>query len=77
MDVREKIIEILSHYGDMMEGDFRDNGINSIEFVKVIVDLEEELNIEVDDGMLDVDKISSFDVLCEVIERLVEEKKVK
>lgn len=77
MDVREKIIEILSHYGDMMEGDFRDNGINSIEFIKIVVDLEEELNIEVDDGMLDVDKISSLDALCEVLERLVEEKKVK
>lgn len=77
MDVRKKIIEILSHYGDMMEGDFRDNGINSIEFIKIVVDLEEELNIEVDDGMLDVDKISSLDALCEVLERLVEEKKVK
>lgn len=77
MDVREKIIEILSHYGDMMEGDFRDNGINSIEFIKIVVDLEEELNVEVDDRMLDVDKISSLDTLCEVLERLVEEKKVK
>ncbi|MBP3325575.1 MAG: hypothetical protein J6L77_04040 [Coprococcus sp.] len=76
MDVREKLIEILSQYGDGFDGDFRDSGVNSIEFVKILVNLENEFNIEFDDEMLDIEKMPTLDALCEMLEKLIEEKDI-
>ena len=77
MDVREKLIEILSQYGDGYDGNFRDSGINSIEFVKILVNMEKEFDIEIDDEMLDIENLPTFDALCEMLEKLIEDKDVE
>lgn len=76
MDVREKLIEILSQYGDGYDGNFRDIGINSIEFVKILVNMENEFDIEIDDEMLDIEKVPTIDALCEMLEKLIEERNI-
>lgn len=76
MDVREKLIEILSQYGDEYDGNFRDIGINSIEFVKILVNMENEFDIEIDDEMLDIEKVPTIDTLCEMLEKLIEERNI-
>lgn len=76
MEARERLIQILSKYGDDFEGDFRDSGVNSIEFIKMLVNIEKEFEIEFDDEMLDIEKMSTLDKLCAVLEKMIEEKKI-
>lgn len=44
-------------------------GFDSIDFINLIVDVEDELNIELDDELLDFDKLSDFDYLCRIVEK--------
>lgn len=46
---------------------FDDLGVDSIMLINLIVDIEDEWDIELEDDDLDVEKLSSFDNLCNVV----------
>jgi len=74
MDTRTKIIQILSSYGDSCETDFMDNGINSISFIKLLVEMEDEFGIEFEDEMLNIKQVPSLEALCAYIDELINPK---
>jgi len=59
----------------ILDSEFKEIGINSIAFVKMIIALENEFNIEFGDMGLDVENFSSLRQLREYTERMVYESK--
>ena len=69
-----KVKEILAQYLEnesvkqMKEEDsLLDYGLNSVNFIKAIVQLEETFDMEFDDDDLDIDKLGTLKSLCEYI----------
>jgi acyl carrier protein len=85
MDKKEKIINIIyNNLEKVDENDTMNNhndllslGINSIMFIKIVVDLEKEFNIEFDDEMLDVQKFISLETLYEYIDKQCQQVNVE
>lgn len=80
--VKEKIIQFLEDY--LQIDDFGENvskserfeelGINSLVFIRLLVELENEYNIEFDDDIIDFERISSISELSNYILLLMENK---
>lgn len=76
MSIREKIIEIISVHSEMVNVNqyLQDNddllqlGINSISFIKIVVDIERIFSFEFEDEALDFNKFASFNSLCSYVE---------
>ena len=76
MNNREKIIEIVANNCDMdnvseylqSNDDLSKIGMNSVKFIKLLVDFEDDFNIEFDSDELDYSKFNSFNTLCDFIE---------
>ena len=76
MEIKEKIIEILAENSDIENIDkyLNENNnlfeleMDSISFIKTVIDLEREFNIEFEDIMLDYRKLPSLDSICEYVE---------
>lgn len=51
------------------ESKFEEIGLDSIEFVQLIVNIEDKFNIEFDEEELNVDKYKNLDDLVKIIER--------
>lgn len=72
MEIRDKIIEIISSHSDMeninqylvQNDDLTKLGMTSISFIKMIVKLEEEFGFEFEDEALDYNKFTSLNLLC-------------
>ena len=85
MDTKERIINIIcNNLENISINDILDNqndllklGINSIVFIKIIVELEKELDIEFDDEMLDYQKFNSLDVLCDYVDKCLNDSKTE
>ena len=76
MEIREKITEIISVHSDkenvnqylLKNDDLNQLGLNSISFIKIVVDLESEFNFEFEDEALDYSKFMSLNILCDYVE---------
>ena len=73
----EKILAIINNYAEspVYENSIndicmRDLGINSVNYIKIIVDLESEFDIEFDDDML-IDKNSSIGDFILNVQKLI------
>lgn len=72
MEIRDKIIEIISFHSDMenihqylnKNDDLTKLGMTSISFIKMVVDMEEEFGFEFEDEELDYSKFTSLNLLC-------------
>lgn len=79
MDIREKVIKMIAFNSEdnNVEDYLRNNdnitglGINSISFIKLVVYLENEFNIEFDDDALDFSKFTSLNELCKYVNSLL------
>ena len=54
------------------EGNFKDIELTSVNYLKIIVAIEEEFEIEFDDELLDFESFLSIDSLCSYIKENVE-----
>ncbi len=77
MEIKNKIINILcEHLDNVTEEEIEENednllrlGINSILFLKLVIEIEKEFNIEFDDEMLDYTQFNSLVILCAYVEK--------
>lgn len=46
-------------------------GLNSITFIKLVIEIEKEFDIEFDDDALDFEKYNSVDEFCNYVDKLV------
>lgn len=75
MEIENKIIEIVVKYCELenvaeiltQTGDLAELGINSISFIKIVVDLETEFDFEFEDEALDYSKFQKLDQLIDYI----------
>lgn len=82
MSNKDKIIEIISatledeSVKEMLENnnDLSQLQINSISFIKIVVELENEFDIEFSDEALDYSRFSTSENLCEYIEEMLRAK---
>lgn len=80
MKVKEKVIEIIAAHSEinnlkeylMNNDDLSPLNINSIDFIKMVIDFETEFEIEFDDEALSYTNFLSLHVLCEYIVKLIE-----
>ena len=80
MEIREKIIEILSYHSEMdnviqylhENDDLTKLGMNSLSFIKMVVTLESEFSFEFEDEALDYNKFTSMDLLCNYVTNQME-----
>lgn len=81
MDIRSRIIDVISKFAEenktaenakqllLKTNDLSTMNLNSISFVKLLVELENECNMEFEDEFLDYNKFKSLDSICQYIER--------
>ncbi len=75
MDIKKSLMESICEYCDMenintylqCNDDLTKLGMNSISFIKLVVNLENKFNIEFDDENLDYNKFTSLIALCDYI----------
>lgn len=75
--MNEKIIEILVNVLDLEgdsqmigeDDDLTEIGLNSLNAIEIVVNLESEFDIQVDDDDLLIDNLASVKLLRELIER--------
>lgn len=78
--MKEKVIEIIAQHSEMESvteylqnnDDLSPLGINSIDFIKMVIDFETEFDIVFDDDALSYANFLSLQVLCDYIKQLVE-----
>jgi len=83
MDRKEEIINIVCNHAKMENahqqlhenGDLTQLGINSIDFIKIIVDLEAAFDITVEDEVLNFDNLTTIDLLYEYVENQIQNAK--
>ena len=76
MEIKEKIIDILSVHSDKENvnqylhenDDLNQLGMNSISFIKMVIDLESEFNFEFEDEALNYSKFTSLNLFCGYVE---------
>lgn len=82
MNVEEKVIEILKRntnlanveLSDLSKVSLNDLGFNSLNFIKVIVELEDMFDIEFDDNQINYKLLSNIQKLVEMIKKLIAER---
>jgi len=75
MELKQKVIDILSVHSNLENvnqylqenDDLTKLNMNSISFIKMIIDLESEFNFEFEDEALDYNKFSSLELLCNYV----------
>ena len=74
-DIKETLINCLDRNGIELNGDNEDiEIIDSISFITIIVDIENEFNIEFPDEYLIIDNINNFEKLYNTVLLLIEDK---
>lgn len=82
MDVNQKVIEIIksnTSVKNLKESDFKhlkiqQLGINSLNFIKIIVELENAFDIEFDDTQINYELMSDITRLVDLIEKMIQQK---
>lgn len=76
-NIDEKLLKIINENlfnenitEEMKDIDFREFGIDSLTFVKIVVSLEKEFNCEVPDSYLIIDSMNTVNKMKEVINYL-------
>lgn len=57
-----------------VEDDLVDLGINSFAFIKIIVEIEKEFNLEIEDSFLDINKFNSVGSLIDFVKDKLDNK---
>jgi len=72
-DLRSRIITILEHNGLIFDGMSEDSTLvfDSIQFITVIVELEEEFDIEIPDEYLLSEEISCIDSIVNIVNNIM------
>lgn len=73
MNIKEELRDILNEYGIAVTDNGKIDGIDSITFVSLIVELEEVYNINFPDELLMLEAIRDIDNLATIIEQQMEE----
>ena len=79
MEIRKKIIEILAANSGIESAinylenndDLTQLNMNSISFIKTVVELEREFDFEFEDEALDYNKYKSLNLLCDYVKKLM------
>lgn len=79
MDIKKKIIEILERNSKLKNIDatmldkitFNDLGVNSLNFIKIIVEIEDEFEMEFDDDQINYDLLNNINDLVSLIEEKI------
>ncbi len=82
LNVKETVIDLISSSCSFPRVDeyLRDNdslaeiGLDSISFIRIIVAIEQEFDIEFDEVALDFSKFTSLDSLCKYIKNEVDKR---
>ena len=82
MSIEEKVAKILERNSKIKEIDkkdldkftFYDLGVNSLNFIKIIVELEEEFDIEFEDDQINYGLLSNISELVKLIKAKLEQK---
>lgn len=82
MNIEEKVIEIIRNNTNAKEltlSEYKDInmnqlGINSLNFIKIIVDLEETFDIEFDDDKINYELMNNIEQLIELILKMTSSK---
>lgn len=73
MEVTKRILEV-DEIEVLKSDSLAELGLNSITFVKIVVEIEKELDIEFDDDYLDFEKYSTVNEFCRYVDSLVKNK---
>lgn len=84
MELREKIIEIISANSEMDNAnqylhendDLTKLGMNSISFIKMVVEIEGEFGFEFEDEALDYNKFTSLNLLCDYVKEMMRKNNI-
>lgn len=79
MNINERVIEIITEKCDIdnideylkNNDDLTPLSINSVSFIKLVVELENEFSIEFEDEALDYNKFKSLNSLCNYIKKMM------
>ena len=74
-DTYEKVKKYLTELGIKNVDDFK-NEIDSIGFIEIIVQIEQEFDISIDDDYLVIENFSNIDIICDYITLKCNEKEV-
>lgn len=70
-EIMSKIKDIVERNGIFVTGDTEELEFDSIQFITIIIDIEEEFQIEFNEDNLKIDKMASLEVLCDVVGSLI------
>ncbi len=78
MNIRSRVIECMERVGLLIDTEEKDvnvndYGVDSISFVSLIVEVEQEFGIEIPDGYLYADILQSLNGFIHLIEQLIEQ----
>ena len=73
-DIIREVIEENEEVNEKISSDktLREIGINSVQFISIIVKSEMEFDIEFDDDLLNSDRFSSIESIVDYIEQIIE-----
>ena len=72
IQIVDEIVEEANVNGDMLTQDLREVGMDSIAFVKVIIEIEDRYDIEIPDKYLKIQDMNTIEKMVAVLEELTE-----
>lgn len=76
LKIIKKIIDFPQSNDLFLESNFNDIGISSVQFVKIVVEVEKNFNFEFDDHMLQVTNFNTIKSMIDYIESKLKELKL-
>lgn len=71
--VKEKIIELIANITNQEKENINDdlqiNGIDSVQFIELLVKVEDEFNIEIEEDFFSIGRLNSVNKIVEYIEK--------
>lgn len=72
IQIVNEIVEEANVNGDVLTQDLREVGMDSIAFVKVIIEIEDRYDIEIPDKYLKIQDMNTIEKMVAVLEELTE-----
>lgn len=72
IQIVNEIVEEANVNGDMLTQDLQEVGMDSIAFVKVIIEIEDRYDIEIPDKYLKIQDMNTIEKMVAVLEELTE-----
>lgn len=70
---KEKIIELIANITNQEKENINDdlqiNGIDSVQFIELLVKIEDEFNIEIEEDFFSIERLNSVNKIVEYIEK--------